>query len=446
MNKYLNQIILGDCQEIMRTMPDNCVDAIVTDPPYGLSKEPDITAVLKHWLNSEDYTHNGNGFMGKEWDSFVPNPSVWKEAYRVLKPGGYLLSFAGTRTVDLLGISLRLAGFKMHPIIAWVFGEGFPKSVNLSKQFDKQAGITRKVIGYSERNDRKLPNGEGGTHGTLHDKYVADERESVKLPITKSATPEAQQWDGWYYGKQSLKPALEPICMVQKPIDCKRMTDNVKKWGVGAINIDGCRIGTEILNNPQKDTTAWHGNNWSAKPQKSNGEIKTVQCRFPANIIFDEEAGRLLDEQSGNRPSGKGNGNAQVGEESNGAIKPLRRGNLISRNDSGGASRFFKNIQYTELDYLPFYYCAKASKAERGRGNNHPTVKPVELMRYLIRLVTPPEGIVLDPFAGSGSTLVAAKLEDFNYIGIEQLPEIHHIAQYRVSQVMVQPKLFEGIL
>lgn len=304
MDKYLNQIILGDCQEIMRTMPDNCVDAIVTDPPYGLSKEPDITEVLSHWLNGEDYTHNGNGFMGKEWDSFVPNPSVWKEAYRVLKPGGYLLSFAGTRTVDLMGISLRLAGFEMHPIMAWVFGEGFPKSVNLSKQFDKQAGITRKVIGYSERNDRKLPNGEGGTHGTLHDKYVADGRESVKLPITKSATTEAQQWDGWYYGKQSLKPALEPICMVQKPIDCKRMTDNVKKWGVGVINIDGCRIGTEILNNPQEDTTAWHGNNWSAKPQKSNGEIKTVQGRFPANIIFDEEAAKALDHQSGLLKSG----------------------------------------------------------------------------------------------------------------------------------------------
>jgi len=238
------QLYLGDNRDILPTLAENSIDAVVTDPPYGLSKDPDIVDVLTHWLAGDDYNHNGNGFMNKAWDSFVPGPSTWREVYRVMKPGAYALVFAGARTVDLMGIALRLAGFIMHPCIGWVQGQGFPKACNLSKQIDHKNGTEREAIGqkvYADGKTRAAGNVDTMNEGWQRPWRKLDPQRSERL--TAPATPLAQQWDGWYYGRQSLKPALEPILMAQKPPD-RGMVDNVDFWGCGAINVDGCRVQT----------------------------------------------------------------------------------------------------------------------------------------------------------------------------------------------------------
>ncbi|HHY16393.1 MAG TPA: hypothetical protein GX521_10005, partial [Firmicutes bacterium] len=317
------------------------------------------------------------------------------------KPGGHLLAFGGTRTYHRMACAIEDAGFIIHPMIAWINSQGFPKATNLSKQFDKQAGAKRKVVGKS--NSKGIRSGQGN--------YVGDDYKCRGYPVTAPTTPKAKQWDGWHYGLQSLKPAVEPVCMAQKPIDGKRMTDNVLKWGVGAINVDGCRIGTDIVGWGGSPSRGYSGRLDTDK----SGLPRPVKGRFPANVIFDEEAGELLDKQSGisiSRSGGYGGKNPGMWE----GKKRIERG---GHNDSGGASRFF--------------YCSKASKKERGEGNKHPTVKPLKLMRYLCRLVTPPNGIVLDPFAGSGTTLLAAKQEGFSFIGIEKEKDYVDIAEKRLQ-------------
>ena len=277
----------------MRGLPDNSIDAVVTDPPYEL------------------------GFMGKKWDStgIAYNVELWQEVLRVLKPGGYLLAFGGTRTYHRMACAIEDAGFETHPMIAWIYGSGFPKATNLGKQFDKQAGAEREKTRYriDGRGKWELKmNREKGDTGIGH----ADGSKQ-KYYETAPATPEAQQWDGWYYGKQSLKPAIEPICMAQKPIDGKRMTDNVLKWGTGGINVDGCRI---PLQEYGEDKRLGGSGNWKTDKMAKNTyeggyEGKCVTSselgRFPANVILDEEAGRLLDDK---RPivTGKQIGRAHV--------------------------------------------------------------------------------------------------------------------------------------
>jgi len=394
MDKWLNKIICGDCLEVMKDMPDNSIDAVVTDPPYEL------------------------GFMGKKWDStgIAYNVELWQEVLRVLKPGGYLLSFGGTRTYHRMACAIEDAGFEIRDQMQWIYGSGFPKSMDISKAIDKKLGAEREVIGYLDRNDRKLPSGEGGTHGTAHQDYCNNGRETINLSITAPATNQAKKWDGW---GTALKPAHEPIVVARKPLSEKTVADNVLKWGTGGINIDGCRV--ESNNMPK----GCNGTGF-ASIMKTNVEqgyrpldyyeeqdgfkyTPSERGRFPANVIFDEEAGQLLDEQSGISKSTGGKG-----EKSKGALGKNVYGkyanNKLATNagglgDIGGASRFF--------------YCAKASKKERG-DSKHPTVKPLSLMRYLCRLITPPEGIILDPFAGSGTTLEAAILEGFNVVGIEK--------------------------
>ncbi len=422
----------------MKDMDNNSIDAIVTDPPYEL------------------------GFMNRKWDKtgIAYDVGMWKECLHVLKPGGYLLSFGGTRTYHRMACAIEDAGFIIHPMIAWVFGSGFPKATDLGKQFDKQAGVERKVI---SANPNARPNSQPN--------YSLDGKNknfSINVqPITTPTTPEAQQWDGWYYGLQSLKPAIEPICMAQKPIDGKRMTDNVRKWGVGAINVDGCRVGNEKRSNPQAgyirrgrtDEDVFFG----VDRKKPNGK-QEVQGRFPANIILDEEAGKLLDEQSGTSKSNQRIGNRSGKKKGIMGEFEGQKNVSMGYSDSGGASRFFKNIQYEELDFVPFIYCAKASKKERNLGlddadtftvddgrqraidnpyqrgktprkNIHPTVKPLKLMRYLCRLVCPPNGVILDPFVGSGTTIMAALQEGFESIGIEMNEEYFEIAKSRVRFV-----------
>jgi DNA modification methylase len=406
----VNKIYNMDCLEGLKLLDDNSIDSIVTDPPYGLSKEPNIVEVLTHWLNDKEYKHPSKGFMGKEWDSFVPSPTIWKEVLRVLKPGGHLLCFAGTRTYDLMCMSIRLAGFEIRDQIQWIYGSGFPKSHDISKAIDKKAGAEREVIC---DNPNARPNSQP--------KYSLDgENKNFQIkvqPITAPSTLEAQQWDGW---GTALKPANEPIVVARKPISEKTIAENVLKWGTGGINIDDCRVGNEELTYSPKRIRSGQGN-YVGDNYKPNNPDVTVQGRFPANIILDEEAGRMLDEQSGITKSGKvkTDKEAYEGTSNTGFL----RGKSTSQNqygDTGGASRFF--------------YCAKASKKERGEGNNHPTVKPLSLIKYLITLVTPPNGICLDPFEGSGTHALACKELGFDYIGFELDNTYYNLANKRIEE------------
>jgi len=386
MHMETNVIILGDCLDVLRELPGNSIDSVVTDPPYGLSKEPNIEEVLTKWMAGEDYTHRGGGFMGKTWDSFVPGPSIWREVYRVLKPGGHALVFAGTRTQDLMTVSLRLAGFEIRDVIEWLYFSGFPKSLDVGKAFDKRAGAVREVIGKSLSGRRKESswNPEGKNSGVFRPNNDGYE-------ITAPATDLAKKWNGW---GTALKPAHEPIIMARKPLD-GTVADNVERWGTGVINIDACRIGNEVRENPQAgfirrgrtDEEIFFG----VDKHKPEGTVRTIG-RFPANCVTTEPDAFF--------------------------------------------SKYF-NITPPELS-------KKASKKDRNsdwRGeeitleirHTHPTVKPTDLMAWLVRLVTPPGGIVLDPFAGSGSTLVAAKREGFQYIGIEREAEYVEIAKARVG-------------
>jgi len=450
-NMEVNQIIHGDCLQVLRTFPSNMVDSVVTDPPYGLSREPDICEVLEKWLAGEDYTHRGDGFMGKTWDSFVPGPSIWREVYRVLKPGGHALVFAGTRTQDLMTISLRLAGFEIRDVIEWLYFSGFPKSLDVGKQFDKRKGgasfvhefaklIKKKRLekGYSLAfMDKEVCGGttnyswfEGrpagvrlpqlkeyykikellGLDDTYDEMMEEAEREIIgkgnaglakgesrrngshivgykeTYNITAPATDLAKKWDGW---GTALKPAHEPIIIARKPLE-GAVVDNVERWGTGVINIDGCRIPTEDnLNGGAYAKQGTPRNDGWGMQRGGAGEYVQPEGRFPANCVTTEPDTFF--------------------------------------------SKYF-NVTPPEL-------CKKASKQDRNSDwcgekisttNRHPTVKPTDLMAWLVRLITPPGGIVLDPFAGSGSTCVAARREGFFFIGIEQELGYVEIARKRV--------------
>lgn len=406
----------GNCLELLRMLPDNSVDSIVTDPPYGLS------------------------FMGKKWDYDVPSVEIWAECLRVLKPGGHMLAFAGTRTQHRMAVRIEDAGFEIRDMIAWVYGSGFPKSLDVSKAIDKAAGAEREVI--SER----PAYGIGGA-GCLGGHAEGATAKTLGDPVT----PAAQQWQGW---GTALKPALEPISVARKPLT-GTVADNVLRYGTGAINIDGCRVETDDRLSAGSGGLLSNVRDNKEYPQ-DNGFEQSPLGRWPANLIHDGS-----DEVLAAFPNAKGQQGALSGAEpsdktSNTYGEYQTRAASTPRNDSGSAARFF--------------YCPKASKADRNYGcselpdtsaadmtdrepdsdgmnspragagrtsgakNNHPTVKPIALMRYLCRLVTPPNGVVLDPFTGSGSTGVAATLEGFNFLGAEMDPNFHTIASARLQQ------------
>jgi site-specific DNA-methyltransferase (adenine-specific) len=519
----------------MKTLADNSVDAVVTDPPYGLA------------------------FMNKKWDYDVPSVDIWREVYRVLKPGGHVLSFGGTRTYHRMVVNIEDAGFEIRDQVMWIYGSGFPKSHNVSKAIDKMAGVKGETY-VDEDFLRRNPtdNDDGVFDSGLRDGVAGAIR-------TRPATPEAKQWDGW---GSALKPANEPICLARKPLE-KGLTlaENVLKYGTGAINIDGTRIGTDTITISHKKGNSF-SQSYKAKGQKAqHSHYSQVQGRWPANVLFDERAAEMLDAQSGELGLSKGGSRGGKRTQSFGmGAQDIPLG----FNDSGGASRFF--------------YVAKASKSERNRGldssflvwendawekqdlksaltamlelvkdtsadiladdsswstdiyghsiseqypkgmiftistvlktitelktsnvslnlntresiqdairtieanglslaesvsfinqlelnttsektayllgvvraalptllqikdaaktnNFHSTVKPIKLMEYLITLITPPNGTILDPFAGSGSTLVAAKNLNFNFVGIERDPEYHAIAQKRIEHTKQQ--------
>jgi len=402
-----NTILTGDCLEVMKTFPDNSIDAIVSDPPYGLK------------------------FMGKDWDHGIPGEQYWEEVLRVAKPGAHLLAFGGTRTYHRLTCAIEDAGWEIRDCLMWVYGSGFPKSLDVSKAIDKAAGAEREKI------QNPLAKKQTASINTID----YGDFNALEFISPLAVTEAAKQWSGW---GTALKPAWEPVIMARKPID-GTVANNVLTYGTGGINIDGCRVDylSEIdmqLSRPQGRSTSKVGA-LSGKSQndrnRSEYQPNFKQGRFPANLILDETSAAMLDEQSGTLKSGKIDPDTQTphiikGNSLSGSIDGSLNGWVENQRcyaDSGGASRFF--------------YCAKASPSERGEGNNHPTVKPLSLMKYLCKLITPPGGLVLDPFSGSGSTLIAAKQEGFNYLGIELNPEYVEIAKARIASLPTNLSSFQ---
>jgi site-specific DNA-methyltransferase (adenine-specific) len=378
----------------MKGLPDKLVDSIVTDPPYEL------------------------GFMGKKWDSagIAYNIELWQEVLRVLKPGGHLLAFGGTRTYHRMACAIEDAGFEIRDQMQWIYGSGFPKSMDISKAIDKKFKAKREVIKTVKGMGKQNPEWNGTAKGRKENYYKPE------YQLTAPASPEAKQWDGW---GTALKPAHEPIVVARKPLSEKTIAENVLKWGTGGINIDGCRI---ELQEEGEDKRLGGKGTWRTEKMAKNvykggysGEVVTSSKlgRFPANVILDEEAGKLLDEQSGILKSGALKP-YQENHQNASSYKMNRYKTFVQPANKGGASRFF--------------YCAKASKKERGEGNNHPTVKPISLMRYLVKLVTPPDGIVLDPFLGSGTTAIAALNTGRFFIGIEKEEKYVEIARKRIAE------------
>ena len=350
-------VVHADCLAALRDMPDASVDAVVTDPPYGLSNTTpaQVADTITRWVSGgREYLPSARGFMGHEWDGFVPPVAVWDECLRVLKPGGHLLAFAGSRTHDLMGLAVRLAGFEIRDSIAWLHAQGFPKA------------------------------------------------------------------------KSQLKPAHEPIILARKPPKGS-IAANVLEHGTGALNIDACRIGSTVETWPK--TRARPNNTRDMHHNYTGGGSHTVETgqapagRWPANVVLDESQAAELDRQSGTRKSSgvyEGDGSRNEGHRSTSFAGGHRPNAMYA--DTGGASRFF--------------YVAKAPKSERPvvDGTAHPTVKPLALMRWLVRMVTPPGGTVLDPFAGSGTTLEAAMLEGFNVTGIEREADYLPLIQARIER------------
>jgi site-specific DNA-methyltransferase (adenine-specific) len=341
--------------------------------------------------------------MGKKWDYDVPSVEVWKECLRVLKPGGHLLAFAGTRTQHRMAVRIEDAGFEIRDMIAWVYGSGFPKSLDVSKAIDKAAGADREVVDTYSRSGRS-----GGILGK--------ETEIIKN-ITTPSTKAAKQWQGW---GTALKPALEPITVARKPLGEKTVAANVLAHGTGAINVDGCRVGTETIT--QRLATVVGGKSIGEKavgvPQKETGETTQTIGRWPANLIHDGS-----DEVVGLFPSDK------QGSASRFFYVPK----ASKKDRDEGCEGLEGRDVYSEAAATPM----RDNREQVQRRNHHPTVKPTALMRYLCRLVTPPEGIVLDPFMGSGSTGKAAVLEGFQFIGVERDKEYMKIAKSRIAAAIM---------
>ena len=510
LNKLIMSLIIvnGNNIDLLKKYPDNYFDSVVTDPPYGLGKEPNASELMKDWIEHGYHEIQGKGFMGKEWDAFVPQPLFWKEVFRVLKHGGHVVAFYGTRTYDWGVMAMRFAGFEVRDCIQWIYGSGFPKSHNISKAIDKLNGAE------SIKGDLKF---KGGTQlGVIND----DNWKPKDVYEEFANTEEAKQWEGW---GSALKPANEPIVLARKPLEKGlSIAENTLKWGVGGINIDATRVVTNDNLGSNGTTKKFVGsnNNRDYDGERISYEQNNLG-RFPANVILSHHPececnglkkikaikggsgvatmksgmgkngiyGKYSHDKIGDNAGGLGDADGnetiedwnchedcpirimdeQSGILKSGAMDSLTKGGqfnvygkmterrVVNPPSEGGASRFF--------------YCAKASKSERNRGlegfedkqtigggggigdyledvnsasgkygsekapnkNFHPTVKPIKLMQYLIRMVTPTNGIVLDPFCGSGTTGIACKIEGFQFVGMEQDPEYAKIAEARIN-------------
>lgn len=411
------QIIHADCRKAVRTLDKNSIDAVVTDPPYSLVSivkrfGADNAAPAKSKGATGVYKRASAGFMGQRWDTGETAHDVefWKEIYRVLKPGGHLVAFGGTRTYHRMVCAIEDAGFEIRDMVAWLYGSGFPKSHDVSKSIDQQLGMKR------ERTKGGIGSKTGETY-SAHGGFVAGEALSHD-PISY----DAGKWSGW---GTALKPALEPIVLARKPL-IGTVAKNVLKHGTGAINVDGCRVKAvdqdRLAANWNRETTTdiRSGNYMRGKPRGVPCTSKAGNGRWPANVVHDgseEVVGTFPDSKSCSSPSSaRSEGTILGGSRTQGTIYP---------GEDGSAARFF--------------YTAKADKGDRNDGmdkgerSDHPTVKPSDLMQWLVRLVTPPNGTVLDPFMGSGSTGRAAIAEGFSFIGIEREEKYLKIAEARIK-------------
>jgi site-specific DNA-methyltransferase (adenine-specific) len=418
--------------------------------------------------------------MGKEWDGgdIAFRTEVWSECLRVLKPGGHLLSFGGSRTYHRMAVAIEDAGFEIRDQIMWVYGSGFPKSHNIGKAIDKIQGNQREVVGVKEQTGAKFKNWSDDPNETRWHNQGFNKLDGREFDLTKGNS----EWEGW---GSSMKPAHEPICMARKPLSEKSIAENVLKHGTGGINIDGCRIEFEDTQNAATNPKFRKENNYKMPEpgQESKGAVSFTSSkneydtsgRFPANIIFDEEAGKLLDEQSGKSKT-RADKNYKHSKTNSDSEIFNGRGTYTPRQDEGGASRFFYcpkvskkernagmdievgifhqrprredgTIIYKEthpdewkeaMSKLPrkdkTSKAAAEEKLQDKKGNIHPTVKPTKLLEYLIKLVTPKGGIVLEPFMGSGSTGIAAKNLGMSFIGIEREQEYFDIAKQRIGE------------
>jgi len=385
---------LGDCRTVLATLDDASIDAIVCDPPYEL------------------------GFMGKAWDNsgIAYDVTVWRQCLRVLKPGGHLVAFGGSRTYHRLAVAIEDAGFEIRDQIQWIYGSGFPKSLDVSKAMDKQAGAVREK--------RWKPITPHRTTGALEHRPWIDKAQrdgGIFVDNETPATDLAKQWQGW---GTALKPAHEPAVLARKPLR-GTVADNVTAWGVGALNIDGTRVGTHQTTTTIKDLSEAHGNQFGKTgiQYPKIGEKLNSPGRWPANVIFDEEASLLLGEPSRFFFVAK----ASKAEREAGLdwVEPMRSADRIKDDGAGGDN--------------------PRNRSNKPRANHHPTVKPLALMRYLVRLVTPKGGKVLDLFMGSGSTGCAAVLEGCDFVGIDITPEYVAIAQKRIAHYAVESPL-EGMV
>ena len=478
--------------ESLKVLEANSVDSIVTDPPYGLS------------------------FMNKKWDYDVPSVDFWKEVYRVLKPGGHILSFGGTRTYHRLVVAIEDAGFEIRDTIMWIYGSGFPKSLNIGKAVDKIEGNEREVVGTLENYQNKSSAG-ANSH------MMEQVKPRIDLPITKGSS----EYEGW---GSALKPAVEPIVLARKPLSEKSIAENVMRWRTGGLNIDGCRIGFQgdkpnqiDCKRNKENQTGWAASGLADKPDPY---IPNDTGRFPANVILECICDEVIQGERGEPVKSKGRDRTKHeynSVENNGSYDGT--GTIDNYNDKGdihtnpdcpcyimdeqsGVSKSRNKYPEVSLDNLPmnhydgtkmkhisgreqtkkfftdkggasrFFYRAKVSKKERNLGldefedkklcqggyggewysekesdiglnkikihkNNHPTVKPINLLTYLCRLITPPNGVVLDPFMGSGSTGIAALLEGFDFVGMELDKDYYQIAQKRIENYELYRKIIK---
>lgn len=375
------EFLVGDCVESLRTLPDGAYESCVTDPPYG------------------------TGFMNQKWDITGVTYSVemWSEILRVLKPGAHLLSFGGTRTFHRMACAIEDAGFEIRDMVQWIYGSGFPKNHDIGKAIDKAAGVEREVVGNTGRNPERL---------IKFKEQDGCKRNPTNETITAPATPEAKQWDGW---GTALKPANEPICLARKPLGEKTIAANVLRHGTGGINIDGCRVescetvGARASN---RDGVSRRRLKFGMKEFEGN----PTSGRYPANVIHDGSYGVTAGMSS--------------------AARYFYCAKASSRERSAGLGGFEeKACGMMEDDNYPIK-TGSGNLRNTTRRNHHPTVKPLALMRYLCRLITPPNGIVLDPFAGSGTTGVAAIMEGFGFIGMEISVEYATIAMSRMEHAV----------